>query len=1232
MSQRRLLVFVSSRMAELTPERGIVKAELDKLHVDAWVFETDAGARAQTIQQTYLKEIDAADLYIGIFWKGYGQYTVDEFDHARNVGKSCLVYEKRSALEDRDSRLAEFLDRIGTVETGLTIRRFETPDQLGEFVKQDVAAWQADIVRTVQTRDFAPPFQVPALGDQYIERTSLMNSLCEKLTAVKENGLPVVTRAALHGIGGLGKTTTAAAFAHLQAVRKRFSDGVLWITLGQSPDVRQRISDWGRALRDREMTPVGYADTNAGTNQLRALLADKTCLLIVDDVWQAAHVRPFLVGGPRCLLVITTRISEVGQEIGALTIELSEMTPVEASALVEKWSGALGDQEREQAEWLMREVGYLPLALELIGAQVTKLGGWDEYRRRWDRQKLKAIKRGRITRGREDNLWDSLDLSVEALPVEDQARYIALGVFTEDALFPPLACAALWACAEEDAAELLVDLAGRAMLRERKEFRPRRYNLHDLFYEFVVERLGSEGRNRAHTMLVEGYRGLCPGGWHTGPDDGYFFGHLAHHLAAAGLTGELYNLIDKSWLEAQFRRSYSHAAFASDLEKAIAAASAETPPNVFQLVRATFARATLGSLASRSDVETLAALARIGQPEMACGHAELIQDPARRSRAYRLIAEALLARGETADARRQLQDARLAASNVESEYFRSIALGEIVQTLMAAGQPELALRVADDCEAAARAETNERFKPALLIESARAHAAAGNIRQSDVVAEAALNVLEYEEVRPDRLRKMAQLMRLETAFSKTGNTERAREMEARAGALFDEINGLIGTGGYIYLGYSEDVSDAFLEAGHPDSAAIIAERWSERDWDRVGALARTATALVSAKELEQARRIADQCTEFVHELLIAPQYQFQRVKRTDGLGALAGALVRVGRGEDAIRMADSVADPEARTRALGAAAYALAEGDQIEAAQRAAEASLATSYRLTGSDVQQVQWLTAVAGALCRTGKKADAVETANRAVRLAADWECEHWQKEKHMLALVETFTESGEWAKAISVIESFSDGSKKAEALIRVARSRIDDPNQARTLLNRAEELVRHLKDAARVSVLGAAANGFADVGLEAEAVRMAWLTVAAADAIEDPHSGPEDGLCEAAQALSRVRQFDPARQVAERISKERDQGLARTLGKRVRALAALAEALEDTGQHDAAVANARAALDSAVEAAHDETDANAFSSEALTVASRVLTRVGDRENAELAGFRALQIAVDRLDGRRA
>jgi DNA polymerase III delta prime subunit len=150
---QRLRVFVSSKMQELAPERQALKAALDALKVDAWVFEQDAGARPVSIEKAFLEEVEAADLYIGLFWKGYGDYTIEEYEHARKRGKDCLIYEKRAALNgDRDPRLQEFLDRLGNVEKGLTIKWFDDPLQLSEAIKDDVARWQ-----TAKIRERVPP-------------------------------------------------------------------------------------------------------------------------------------------------------------------------------------------------------------------------------------------------------------------------------------------------------------------------------------------------------------------------------------------------------------------------------------------------------------------------------------------------------------------------------------------------------------------------------------------------------------------------------------------------------------------------------------------------------------------------------------------------------------------------------------------------------------------------------------------------------------------------------------------------------------------------------------------------------------------------------------------------------------------------------------------------------------------------------------------------------------------
>jgi hypothetical protein len=89
-----------------------IRAALAEMHIEAFVFEKDAGARPYSIQQTYLEELEAANLYIGVFWKGYGKYTIEEYEHAQTLGMDCLSYEKREEVGNgRDPELQAFLDR-----------------------------------------------------------------------------------------------------------------------------------------------------------------------------------------------------------------------------------------------------------------------------------------------------------------------------------------------------------------------------------------------------------------------------------------------------------------------------------------------------------------------------------------------------------------------------------------------------------------------------------------------------------------------------------------------------------------------------------------------------------------------------------------------------------------------------------------------------------------------------------------------------------------------------------------------------------------------------------------------------------------------------------------------------------------------------------------------------------------------------------------------------------------
>ena len=151
---KALRVFISSRMVELAAERVVVKRALSDAGCAPWLYEVDAGARPGSPRDTYLKKLYTSDVYLGLFWKTRGAYTVDEFDTARRNDMAVLVYEK--STDEREPALTAFLEEIGDVERGVSIRRFKTPEELGPLVTADIDRVRVELTRvsTVAGRSY----------------------------------------------------------------------------------------------------------------------------------------------------------------------------------------------------------------------------------------------------------------------------------------------------------------------------------------------------------------------------------------------------------------------------------------------------------------------------------------------------------------------------------------------------------------------------------------------------------------------------------------------------------------------------------------------------------------------------------------------------------------------------------------------------------------------------------------------------------------------------------------------------------------------------------------------------------------------------------------------------------------------------------------------------------------------------------------------------------------------
>ena len=192
-------------------------------------------------------------------------------------------------------------------ERGITTATVTSPEGLSEALYQalvtldhgagDAGGWRG------------PVWAVPPLRGDEVARPGLMEDLVAAVTRPGASAVGMTT--GLWGAGGFGKTTMARLLAHRDEVRERFPDGVVWVTVGEDaagPELAEKITNVVGLLCGGR---PGLTDPLAAGAELGRVLGDRRVLLVVDDVWSAAQVEPFLVGGSGAVRLFTTRMRGV---------------------------------------------------------------------------------------------------------------------------------------------------------------------------------------------------------------------------------------------------------------------------------------------------------------------------------------------------------------------------------------------------------------------------------------------------------------------------------------------------------------------------------------------------------------------------------------------------------------------------------------------------------------------------------------------------------------------------------------------------------------------------------------------------------------------------------------------------------------------------------------------------------------------------------------------------------
>jgi hypothetical protein len=183
-----------------------------------------------------------------------------------------------------------------------------------------------------------------------------------------------------HGMGGVGKTTMAAALVQTEEIRGAF-DKIVWVSVGQQPDVRELQESIHEQLTENSI-PESATTPSLVMTALRNAAKAANVLLVLDDIWDGKAEKPLNCIDPDSdgsRLLVTTRIR--GLLRNAREVSVGVLSEKEALELLLSSAGLLGEEEggailegdgdeRRIALEILDLCGHLPLTIAIAGGMV----------------------------------------------------------------------------------------------------------------------------------------------------------------------------------------------------------------------------------------------------------------------------------------------------------------------------------------------------------------------------------------------------------------------------------------------------------------------------------------------------------------------------------------------------------------------------------------------------------------------------------------------------------------------------------------------------------------------------------------------------------------------------------------------------------------------------------------------------------------------------------------------
>jgi tetratricopeptide (TPR) repeat protein len=230
---------------------------------------------------------------------------------------------------------------------------------------------------------------LPSIGTLFKGREAFLNELRHRLGVPRGRATAIVSRQAVHGLGGVGKTRSALEYAW------RYCGEYTALLFVSAPSVAELRANLGNLVGVLGTTAAASSVDQQLDEVLRWLDAHPGWLLIVDsvDTDEAAREVELLLHKLRAgHVLITSRISNWSP--GVEPLELHVLAPADAQEFLldrtPRRRQSADDAARADA--IARELDGLALALEQAGAYIDKLRlSFAEYLQRWEAKRPEVL-------------------------------------------------------------------------------------------------------------------------------------------------------------------------------------------------------------------------------------------------------------------------------------------------------------------------------------------------------------------------------------------------------------------------------------------------------------------------------------------------------------------------------------------------------------------------------------------------------------------------------------------------------------------------------------------------------------------------------------------------------------------------------------------------------------------------------------------------------------------------